>query len=128
MSGPGSGGAGPSGAEGDGAERRRFSGVRVLVVDDEEGHAEAMAETLGALGLEAIVATSGNEGVRAIAEEDPDVVLTDLVMNDCSGMDVLRAARAGRPDQCKLEGFPCASVRKGDIAATTSGAIGVVAL
>ncbi|MCK6480784.1 MAG: sigma-54 dependent transcriptional regulator [Planctomycetes bacterium] len=78
---------------------RSLPRVKVLVVDDEEGHAEAMAETLSSLGSEVSFATTGAEGLRRIAEEDPDLVLTDLVLGDASGMDVLRAARAGRPDR-----------------------------
>jgi len=76
-----------------------FRGVKVLVVDDEEGHAEGMAETLSRLGLEVEYATSGREALRKIAEGDPDIVLTDLVMRDVSGMEVLRAAREGRGDR-----------------------------
>ncbi len=78
---------------------RQLPRVRVLVVDDEEGHAEAMAETLASLGLDVTFATSGADGLARIAEEDPDLVLTDLVLGDSTGMDVLRAARAGRPDR-----------------------------
>jgi two-component system response regulator HydG len=80
-------------------ENRPLSGVKVLVIDDEEGHAEAMAETLSSLGLEVEAAVSGEEGLRRITEGDPDVVVTDLVMNDMGGMEILRAAKAGRPDR-----------------------------
>jgi two-component system response regulator HydG len=81
------------------ADDRPISGVKVLVIDDEEGHAEAMAETLSSIGLEVDRASSGTEGLRKIAEEDPDIVVTDLVMNDMGGMEILRAAKAGRPDR-----------------------------
>jgi two-component system response regulator HydG len=74
-------------------------GARALVVDDERAQAEAMAETLEALGVGTLVATSGAEGIRRIREDDPDIVLTDLVMHDRSGMEVLREAKAGRPDR-----------------------------
>ncbi len=80
-------------------EARPIAGVRVLVVDDEEGHAAAMAETLEAIGLEALTATSGVEGLRRIAEDDADIVLTDLVLGDASGMEILRAAKTSRPDR-----------------------------
>jgi two-component system response regulator HydG len=81
------------------APAKASTGVRVLVVDDEEGHAEAMAETLSGIGLDASFATSGEDGLRRIASEDPDVVVTDLVMTDMGGMEILRAAKAGRPDR-----------------------------
>jgi len=81
------------------AEARAVRGVRVLVVDDEPGHAEAMAETLAGAGLEVDTATSGADALRRLAEEDPDIVLTDLVLDDTSGMEVLRAAKVTRPDR-----------------------------
>ncbi len=81
------------------AGRSSWRGVRVLVVDDDEGQAEAMAESLQALDLEVTTATSGADALRRLQEDDPDLVLTDLVMRDMGGMDVLRAARAGRADR-----------------------------
>jgi two-component system response regulator HydG len=79
--------------------RRAGQGVRVLVVDDEEGHAAAMAEALEGIGLDATFAVSGAEGLRRIVEDDPDVVVTDLVLDDRGGLEILRAAKAGRPDR-----------------------------
>jgi two-component system response regulator HydG len=76
-----------------------LSGVKVLVVDDEEDLAAAMAETLAALGLEVDTASSAAAGIERLASGDPDIVLTDLVLHDRSGMEVLRAAKEGRPDR-----------------------------
>jgi two-component system response regulator HydG len=81
------------------ADDRPIDRVKVLVVDDEAGHAEAMAETLSTMGLDVEWASSGTEGLRRLAEWDPDVVITDLVMSDMGGMELLRAAKAGRPER-----------------------------
>ena len=72
--------------------------VNVLVVDDEPGHAEMMGEALERLGLAPFCATSGREALRYISENEVDLVLTDLVMRDVTGMDVLRAAKQRHPD------------------------------
>jgi two-component system response regulator HydG len=72
--------------------------VNVLVVDDEPGLAEGMAEALERIGLRAIACTSGREALRKIDEDEIDLVLTDLVMRDVGGMDVLRAAKQRHPD------------------------------
>src|SRR5262245_1998100 len=40
--------------------------LRVLVIDDEEPHAEAVAESLRRVGHECVVATSGSAGARRI--------------------------------------------------------------
>ncbi len=72
--------------------------VTLLVVDDDPAHAEATAESLQRAGYQTLVATSGAEGLQLLDRHEVDVVLTDLVMRDVSGMDVLTAAKQKRPD------------------------------
>ncbi len=72
--------------------------VTVLVVDDEPGLAEGMAEALSRIGLTTFACTNGREALRIIEENEIDLVLTDLVMHEVTGMDVLRAAKQRHPD------------------------------
>ncbi len=72
--------------------------IRVLVVDDDESHAEAVAESLERVGYECVVATSGREGLRLIEEQNFDIVLTDLIMDDVGGMEILTKAKQELPD------------------------------
>ena len=72
--------------------------LRVLVVDDDEAHAETLADSLEIDGCVTRVAGSGREGVEAMEEEAFDAILTDLVMADLSGLEVLKAARRLQPD------------------------------
>ena len=72
--------------------------MTVLVVDDEPGLAEGMAEALERIGLRALSRTNGREALQVIAEEEIDLVLTDLVMHEVTGMDILRAAKQRHPD------------------------------
>ena len=72
--------------------------IRVLVVDDDEPHAQAVAESLERVGYECAIATSGREGIRLIEEQEFDIVLTDLLMNDVNGMEVLAQAKQELPD------------------------------
>ncbi|MDB5351601.1 MAG: response regulator with CheY-like receiver, AAA-type ATPase, and DNA-binding domain [Planctomycetota bacterium] len=72
--------------------------IRVLVVDDDEPHAQAVAESLERVGYECTVASSGREGVRLIEEQEYDIVLTDLLMNDIGGMEVMCKAKEELPD------------------------------
>src|SRR5437762_7465458 len=72
--------------------------LRVLVIDDEEFHAEAVAESLQRVGYECVIATSGSAGARKIEQEDFDVVLTDLRMEDMDGLAILRKAKQDLPD------------------------------
>ena len=72
--------------------------IRVLVVDDDEPHAQAVAESLERVGYECTVAASGREGVRLIEEQEFDVVLTDLLMAEVDGMEVLAQAKQELPE------------------------------
>src|SRR5438874_8554300 len=72
--------------------------IRVLVVDDDEPHAQAVAESLERVGYECVVATSGAAGLRLIEEQDFDIVLTDLIMEGVGGMEVLARAKQELPE------------------------------
>jgi len=67
--------------------------IRVLIVDNEPHHAQAVAESLQRVGYECTVATSGPEGVRRIEQDTFDVVITDLVMNEVDGLAILGKAK-----------------------------------
>jgi two-component system response regulator HydG len=73
-------------------------GLKVLVIDDDRAHAEAIAESLGRVGYNCFVATSGASGARWIDREEFDVILTDLKMADMDGLAILRKARSVSPD------------------------------
>jgi two-component system response regulator HydG len=68
------------------------------VIDDDEAHAEALADGLSVEGYSCVIANSGEQGLARMRDDDFDVVLTDLVMHDRSGLDVLKEARVLLPD------------------------------
>lgn len=72
--------------------------VRVLVVDNDVVHARTMGEALGKLGLDVEVVGSGGEGARRLGQEIFDVVVTDLMMNDIGGLEILARAKEASPD------------------------------
>ena len=72
--------------------------IRVLIVDNDEALARAMEESLAKVGYECVVATSGPEGARKIETDTFDCIVTDLVMNDVDGMEILGRARQVLPD------------------------------
>ncbi|MFM1902387.1 MAG: hypothetical protein RLZZ440_287 [Planctomycetota bacterium] len=67
--------------------------IRVLVVDNDIVHARTMGEALGRLGHEVTVVGSGGEGARRIEQDGFDVVVTDLMMNDIGGLEILARAK-----------------------------------
>jgi two-component system, NtrC family, response regulator HydG len=72
--------------------------IRVLVIDDEQFHAETVAESLERVGYDCTLATSGAAGAKKIETEDFDVILTDLKMADLDGLAILRKARQEQPE------------------------------
>ena len=67
--------------------------VRVLVVDNDIVHARTMGEGLERLGYNVIVAGGGKEGAQQIRDDSFDVVVTDLMMNDIGGLEILKEAK-----------------------------------
>lgn len=72
--------------------------IRVLVVDDDEPHAEAVAESLERVGYACTIANSGRAALKLIEEKDFDIVLTDLLMEDVGGLEVMARAKQELPD------------------------------
>jgi two-component system response regulator HydG len=82
--------------------------VNILVLDDDGPHAEAAAESLSRSGYDCTVATSGTEGIRLLEKNSFDVVLTDLVMRDLSGIEIVRKVKASNPEAevIVMTGYP----------------------
>jgi two-component system, NtrC family, response regulator HydG len=77
----------------DGAAR-----IRALIIDNDEPHAQAVAESLERVGYACEVATSGPAGLRRIEEDTFDIIITDLVMNEIDGLGILTRAKELLPD------------------------------
>ncbi|MCI0682121.1 MAG: sigma-54 dependent transcriptional regulator [Gemmataceae bacterium] len=69
------------------------AGLKLLIIDDEASHAEAVAESLERVGYECLIATSSAEGARRIERDEPNVILTDLKMDGLDGLAILRKAK-----------------------------------
>jgi two-component system response regulator HydG len=70
----------------------------ILVVDNDPAHAQAMTESLEKTGYRCTVATSGPDGKKQLEQNTFDVIITDLVMNDFDGMQMLGLARQLLPE------------------------------
>lgn len=66
----------------------------VLIVDDEFGLAEVVAEMLADHGYDAATAINGQMGLERIRERRPDLVLLDNFMPIMSGMEMLRRMKS----------------------------------
>jgi two-component system alkaline phosphatase synthesis response regulator PhoP len=65
----------------------------VLVVDDEPTIRETLAETLEQDGLRVITAADGGEALERFRQEQPDLILLDLMLPVLSGTEVCRIIR-----------------------------------
>ncbi len=71
---------------------------RVLVVDDAAFDRELVSRLLGSMDdLEVIFAHNGNEALAVIEHESPAIVLTDLVMPEVDGLELVNRVRAFHP-------------------------------
>ncbi len=76
----------------------RPADLRLLIVDNEAAHARAMTESLEKIGYKCEVATRGPDAAKLIERETFDIIITDMVMNDVDGMQILGLARQRLPD------------------------------
>ena len=63
--------------------------AKVLVIDDEPSVREMVSEVLKRQGHEVVAVSSAREGVKHFKEQPVDLVVTDLVMPDVSGIDMI---------------------------------------
>jgi len=67
---------------------------RVVIIEDERDVARLLEFNLTSGGFNVVLAATGAEGLAAVREHQPDVVLLDLMLPDQSGYDVCRQLRA----------------------------------
>ena len=74
--------------------------IRVLVVDDHDLLREGVSSSLSAFDDIDVVAdaASGELAITSVADNEPDVVVMDLVMPGMGGIEAIRRLRAGDPD------------------------------
>ncbi len=66
----------------------------ILIVEDREGLAKMLSQTLSDAGYEMIWAKDGREGIAKVQEQKIDLVVTDMKLPHKSGFDVLEATKA----------------------------------
>jgi two-component system OmpR family response regulator len=73
------------------------SGIRVLVVDDEEPITDLLAMALRFEGCEVTTALRGADALAAAAANPPDLAILDIMLPDLDGLSVLRGLRSEAP-------------------------------
>jgi len=70
------------------------NGKRVLLVEDDRFLRRACEKSLRQQGFNVVTAADGEEGLRAIQAELPDLILLDILMPKVTGIEVLRALKS----------------------------------
>jgi PAS domain S-box-containing protein len=89
----------------------RLDGVRVLVVEDEPDARHLLAAVLQKRGARVFMASSAAEALDLLQRERPDVLLSDIALQDQDGYDLIRKVRSlpqemgGRTPAAALTGY-----------------------
>lgn len=72
--------------------------LNVLLVDDEKGYLNVLANRLSKRSIKATKAFSGTEAIQILRKQDFHVVVLDLKMEDMDGIEVLKVMKRMVPD------------------------------
>ena len=70
----------------------------VLVVDDDVAALSATSAVLSAAGYAVSRASCGRQALREITVNRPDVLVTDILMPECDGIELITAVKGSCPD------------------------------
>lgn len=62
----------------------------ILIIDDDPGVRELLEMTLGKEGFRTVLAVDGEDGMKKIEAEEPDLIILDLMLPKSGGYEVLR--------------------------------------
>jgi len=87
---------------------------RILVVDDEAIVRETIKNDLMEAGYDVVEARNGMEGVRQFKNGAIDLVISDLVMGEMDGLEVLKEVKKISPDTpvIIITGYPSQKIAK----------------
>jgi CheY-like chemotaxis protein len=72
--------------------------IKILLVEDEERIRSLLKEVLESEGYEIQAASSGKEALQSHARSPPDLILTDIVMPDTEGIEMIMKIRKSDPN------------------------------
>jgi len=67
---------------------------KILIIDDDDGIRTVFSRFLGSKGYKVTCASNGREGLAMLDTVGPDLVITDIMMPEADGLEVLMAIRS----------------------------------
>lgn len=71
--------------------------ARILIVDDDQPVREMLQQMLEKEGYTIETAADGNEAIRKFDNNPPDLIITDIVMPDKEGLEIIRHFMREKP-------------------------------
>ncbi len=71
---------------------------KILLVDDEEEFVSTLAERIETRGAKVVTATSGQEAIDKIKDENFDAIVLDLQMPGMNGIETMKSILEKKPD------------------------------
>ena len=71
---------------------------RILIIDDEPQIRSMLKKMLEREGFNIIVASDGKEGMKLFEKNPADLVITDIIMPEKEGIEIILALRKDYPD------------------------------
>ena len=71
--------------------------IKVILVDDEYEFIKSLSERIRMRDIESDIAFNGDQALKILAEEMPDVMVLDLKMPGIDGLEVLRQVKKNYP-------------------------------
>lgn len=72
---------------------------RILIVDDDKEILETLQSRLSREGYEVVTALDGEEALLKVKQDDPDIIILDLLLPKLNGFEVLKEIRQKYEDK-----------------------------
>jgi CheY-like chemotaxis protein len=84
----------PTGRRANGNDQQKIADSKVLVVDDNAQNLELLVAYLDSLDCGVCTAADGIEALEKVRQEEPDLILLDIMMPKMSGFEVCRKLKS----------------------------------
>ena len=67
--------------------------LKILIVEDEDRLSKLLKDAIGEFFFSVIIARDGNEGLKKFKANKPDIVITDIMMPNCDGLEMTQSIK-----------------------------------
>lgn len=80
--------------------------TKILVIDDMKSELDLISQCLAKAGYAVVTATNGQEALKVVSSNRPDVIVTDWMMPEMGGLDLCRKLKKN-PDTANIPVIAC---------------------